>query len=81
MIMYRTVVYLSTARFSFLENVVSRFGLALNRSVYGNVDRNKHYSDEWSVGEKEEGFYGEDYCDRYKGFQRKKCMGLVSGDF
>ena len=56
MIMYRTIVYLSTGTYSFAENLVSRFGIALNRTVEGNVDPSGAYTDKWTDGEKAELF-------------------------
>ena len=59
MIMYRTMVYLATNKFSYMENLVSRFGIALNRTIEGNVDINTAYSDNWSVSEQEQLFFGD----------------------
>jgi len=56
MIMYRTIIYEMTGRYSFLENLVSRFGIALNRTIEGDLDSMRVNSDIWSVPEQEQVF-------------------------
>lgn len=52
-IMYRTLAYLTSNRYSFTTNLATRFGTSISREISGNVDAKGHYSDNWTVGEKE----------------------------
>lgn len=73
MIMYRTMVYLSTGRFSFIENLVSRFGVTLNRTFEGDVDPYGEHTDKWTTGEKEE-LFGYTPCEGLSGIAQEHCM-------
>jgi hypothetical protein len=73
MIMYRTIVYLSTGRYSFAENLVSRFGIALNRTLEGDVDPTGAYTSEWTPGEKAE-LFGYKPCADLTGIAYQHCM-------
>jgi len=75
MIMYRFVSILVSGTFGFRETLISRFGIALNRSVSGNVDSEMHYSDEWSVGEKEN-LFGYPPCEGLSGLAKKQCLQI-----
>ena len=56
MIMYRTMIYLYSGTYSFAENLVSRFGIAYNRLLEGDVDPTGAYTDKWTPEEAAELF-------------------------
>lgn len=73
MILYRMIVYQQTGKFSFLENLASRFGVALNRTIDGETDPYGEHTSEYTTGEKEE-LFGYTPCEGLTGTAYEHCM-------